>query len=48
MGIKEVIIGSVCSLCATVTDSVSGTRKNTAGSLVQIINRFICAVGPSC
>ena len=43
---KEVIIGNICSLCAMVTDSVSGTRKKHSEILaVQILSQFFYAAG---
>ena len=46
MTAKEVVIGNICSLCAMVTDSVSGTRKKHRQILaVQIISQFFYAAG---
>ena len=46
MDVREVVIGNICSLCATVTDSVSGTRKKPRQILaVQIISQFFYAAG---
>ncbi len=41
MEAEELLIGNICSLCAMVTDSISGTRKKHRQILaVQIISRF--------
>lgn len=46
MGMNELIIGNVCSLCAMVTDSVSATRKKTNEMLgIQIISQFFYGAG---
>ena len=46
MEVREIVIGNTCSLCAMVTDSISGTRKKPRRILaVQIISQFFCAVG---
>ena len=46
MELKEIIIGNVCSLCAMVTDSISGTRKKHRQILaVQILSQFFYAAG---
>ena len=43
---SEIIAGNVCSLCAMVTDSISGTRKKPSQILgVQIISQFFYAAG---
>ncbi len=43
---KEIIIGNVCSLCAMVSDSVSGTRKKQNQILaVQILSQVFYGVG---
>ena len=42
----EIIVGNVCSLCAMVTDSVSGTRKKNSEVLaVQILSQVFYAAG---
>lgn len=44
--VNEIIIGNICSLCAMVTDSVSGTRKKHSEILaVQILSQFFYAAG---
>ncbi len=44
--LKEIIVGNVCSLCAMVTDSISGTRKRRTQILgIQIISQFFYAAG---
>ena len=46
MGVNEIIIGNVCSLCAMVTDSISATRKKTNEMLgIQIISQFFYGAG---
>ena len=46
MGVNEIIIGNVCSLCAMVTDSISATRKKTSEMLgIQIISQFFYGAG---
>ena len=46
MTAKEIVIGNICSLCAMVTDAVSGTRKKHRQILaVQIISQFFYAAG---
>ena len=36
---NDILIGNVCSLCAMVTDSISGTRKKNSEMLgVQILS----------
>ena len=46
MDIKEIVIGNVCSLCAMVTDSVSGTRKKHGQILaVQMLSQVFYGVG---
>lgn len=43
---NEIIVGNVCSLCAMVTDSVSGTRKKHSQILgIQILSQFFYAAG---
>ena len=43
---KEIIIGNVCSLCAMVSDSVSGTRKKQNQILaIQILSQVFYGVG---
>ncbi len=43
---NDVIVGNVCSLCAMVTDSISGTRKKHSEILaVQIISQFFYGAG---
>ena len=42
---NDIIVGNVCSLCAMVTDSVSGTRKKHSQILaVQILSQFFFCV----
>ena len=44
--LNEIIVGNVCSLCAMVTDSISGTRKKNSQILgIQIISQFFYAAG---
>ena len=46
MELNEVIVGNICSLCAMVTDSISGTRKKNSQILgIQIISQFFYAAG---
>ena len=43
---NEILVGNVCSLCAMVTDSVSGTRKKHSQILaVQILSQFFYGAG---
>ena len=43
---NDIIIGNVCSLCAMVTDSISGTRKKHNQILaVQILSQFFYGAG---
>ena len=43
---KEVIVGNVCSLCAMVTDAISGTRKKRGQILaVQMLSQVFYAAG---
>ncbi|MBR5343787.1 MAG: YgjV family protein [Oscillospiraceae bacterium] len=44
--LSEVIVGNVCSLCAMVTDSISGTRKKRSQILgVQMISQVFYGAG---
>ena len=44
--LHEIIVGNVCSLCAMVTDSVSGTRKRRGEILgIQMISQVFYAAG---
>ena len=44
--LREIIVGNVCSLCACVTDSVSGTRKKRNQILgIQMISQVFYAAG---
>ncbi len=46
MGSIDIIIGNLCSLCAMITDSISGTRKTRSQILgIQIISRLFYVVG---
>lgn len=46
MELKEILVGNICSLCAMVSDSVSGTRKTHRQILaVQIVSQFFYAAG---
>ncbi len=46
MGLNEIITGNICSLCAMITDSISGTRKKRTEILgIQIISQFFYAAG---
>lgn len=46
MNSYEVIVGNVCSLCAMVTDSISGTRKKHSQIMgVQIISQLFYGAG---
>ena len=43
---NDILIGNVCSLCAMVTDSISGTRKKHSQILaVQILSQFFYGAG---
>ena len=43
---KDIIIGNICSLCAMVTDSVSGTREKRGQILgIQIISQLFYGAG---
>ena len=42
----EIIIGNICSLCAMITDSISGTRTKPSQILgIQIVSQFFYALG---
>ena len=42
----EVLIGNACSLCAAVTDSISGTRKRPNQILaIQMLSQVFYGVG---
>ena len=44
--LREIIVGNVCSLCACVTDSISGTRKKRNQILgIQMISQVFYAAG---
>lgn len=44
--LREIIVGNVCSLCACVTDSISGTRKKRNQMLgIQMISQIFYAAG---
>lgn len=44
--VNEIIVGNVCSLCAMVTDSISGTQKKHSRILaIQIISQFFYGAG---
>ena len=46
MMLNEIIVGNVCSLCAMVTDSVSGTRKKRSQILgVQMLSQVFYGAG---
>lgn len=46
MEAKDIIVGNVCSLCAMVTDSISGTRKKHGQILAfQTISQFFYGAG---
>ena len=46
MGTNEIIVGNVCSLCAMITDSISGTRKKRSQILgVQMISPLFYGAG---
>jgi hypothetical protein len=46
MELNEVVVGNICSLCAMVTDSISGTRKKNNQILaIQIVSQFFYAAG---
>ncbi len=46
MGANDIIVENVCSLCAMVTDSVSGTRKKRSQILgIQVFSQFFYAAG---
>ena len=43
---NEIIIGNICSLCAMISDSISGTRKKNSEMLaVQIISQIFYGTG---
>ena len=43
---KEIIVGNICSLCAMISDSVSGTRKKRNQILaIQIMSQIFYAAG---
>ncbi len=43
---NDIIIGNICSLCAMVTDSASGTRKKREEILgIQILSQFFYGAG---
>ncbi len=45
---KEVVVGNVCSLCAMVTDAISGTRKKRGQILaVQMLSQVFSPPVPS-
>ncbi len=45
-GMTDIIVGNVCSLCAMVTDSISGTRKKHQQILaVQMISQVFYGAG---
>ena len=42
----DIIVGNVCSLCAMVSDSISGTRKKNSQILgIQIVSQFFYGAG---
>ena len=46
MSANDVIVGNICSLCAMVSDSVSGTRKKNSEILgIQILSQFFYGIG---
>lgn len=46
MMVSELIVGNVCSLCAMVTDSISGTRKKNSQILaIQCLSQIFYGVG---
>ena len=46
METNEIIVGNVCSLCAMITDSISGTRKKHSQILgVQMISQLFYGAG---
>ena len=46
MEANEIIVGNVCSLCAMVSDSVSGTRKKRSEILaIQMLSQVFYGVG---
>ena len=47
MGVSEVIVGNVCSLCAMVSDSISSTRrKHSQIMLIQCLSQVFSGAGP--
>ena len=43
---KDIIVGNICSLCAMITDSVSGTRTKRSQILgIQIISQLFYGAG---
>ena len=46
METSEILIGNICSLCAMITDGISGTRKNPRHILgAQLISQFFYGAG---
>ena len=46
MHLNDILIGNICSLCAMVTDSISGTRKKNSQVLgIQILSQAFYGVG---
>ena len=46
INLNDIIVGNVCSLCAMVTDSVSGTRKKNSEVLgIQIMSQVFYGAG---
>ncbi len=46
MQLSEIIIGNICSICAMITDSISGTRKKHSEIMgIQILSQMFYGVG---
>ena len=46
MQLSEILIGNICSLCAMITDSISGTRKKHSEIMgIQILSQVFYGVG---
>ena len=46
MQLIEIIVGNICSICAMITDSISGTRKKHSEIMgIQIISQVFYGVG---
>lgn len=46
MQLRDIIIGNICSICAMITDSISGTRKkHNEIMVIQIISQVFYGAG---